>query len=66
MIFFIILKFIFTPIFEIKIYEKKFLDAKNISFSKSEVQHIFNLSKSDLLMSNVGLFFEMTSNDFLI
>ena len=32
--FVIILKFIFAAIFEIKIYEKKFLDIKKISFSK--------------------------------
>ena len=31
-----ILKFIFTPIFEIKIHAKKFLDTKKISFSKSD------------------------------
>ena len=34
--FVIILKFIFTLIFEIKLYEKKFLDIKKISFSKSD------------------------------
>ena len=34
--FVIILKFIFTPIFEIKIYEEKFLDIKKISFSKAD------------------------------
>ena len=32
----IILKFIFTFIFELKIYEKKFLDTKKISFSKAD------------------------------
>ena len=34
--FVIILKFIFTSIFEIKIHEKKFLDTKKISFSKAD------------------------------
>ena len=34
--FFIILKFISTSIFEIKIDEKKFLDTKKISFSKAD------------------------------
>ena len=34
--FVVILKFIFTPIFEIKIYEKKFLDTQKISFSKPD------------------------------
>ena len=34
--FVIILKFIFTPIFEIKIYGKKFLDTQKISFSKPD------------------------------
>ena len=33
-IFIMILKFIFTLIFEIKIHEKKFLDTRKISFSK--------------------------------
>ena len=31
-----ILKFIFTAIYEIKIFEKKILDTKIISFSKAE------------------------------
>ena len=35
-LFVIILKFIFTFIFEIKIHEKKFLDTKKISFSKAD------------------------------
>ena len=35
--FVVILKFIFTPIFEIKIHEKNFLDTKKISFSKSDL-----------------------------
>ena len=35
--FVIILKFIFTSIFEIKIHEKKFLDTKKNSFSKADV-----------------------------
>ena len=34
--FVIILKFIFTSIFEIKIHEKKNLDTKKISFSKAD------------------------------
>ena len=34
--FVIILKFVFTPIFEIKVREKKFLDTKKISFSKPD------------------------------
>ena len=34
--FVIMLKFIFTSIFEIKIHEKKFLDTKKISFSKAD------------------------------
>ena len=34
--FVIILKFIFTPIFKIKVHEKKFLDTKKISFSKPD------------------------------
>ena len=34
--FVIILKFIFTFIFEIKIHEKKFLDTEKISFSKAD------------------------------
>ena len=34
--FVIILKFIFTAIFEIKIHEKKFLDTKKISISKAD------------------------------
>ena len=34
--FVIILKFIVTPIFVIKIHEKKYLDIKKISFSKSD------------------------------
>ena len=34
--FVIILKFIFTSIFEIKIHGKKFLDTKKISFSKAD------------------------------
>ena len=34
--FVIILKFIFTSIFEIKIHEKKFLDTKKISFLKAD------------------------------
>ena len=33
--FVIILKYIFTSIFEIKFHEKKFLDIKNILFSKA-------------------------------
>ena len=37
--FVIILKFIFTPIFAIKIHEKKFLDTKIISFSKVNGTH---------------------------
>ena len=35
-LFVIILKFIFTYIFKIKIHEKKFLDTKKISFSKAD------------------------------
>ena len=34
--FIIILKFIFTPIFEIKVYERNFLTRKKISFSKPD------------------------------
>ena len=34
--FVIVLNFIFTPTFEIKIHEKKFRDIKKISFSKSD------------------------------
>ena len=34
--FVIILKFIFTSIFEIQIHEKKFLDTEKISFSKAD------------------------------
>ena len=34
--FVIILKFIFTPIFEIKIHEKNFLGTEKISFSNSD------------------------------
>ena len=34
--FVIIIKFIFTTIFEIKIHEKKFLGTKKISFSKPD------------------------------
>ena len=34
--FVIILKFIFTPICEIKVHEKKFLDTKKISFFKAD------------------------------
>ena len=37
--FVIILKFILTPIFEIKVHEKKFLDTKKISFSKPDFQY---------------------------
>ena len=36
--FVIILKLILTPIFEIKVHEKKFLDTKKISFSKPDFQ----------------------------
>ena len=36
--FVIILKFIFTFIFEIKIHEKRFIDTKKISFSKADFQ----------------------------
>ena len=35
-LFVIILKFIFTAIFEINVHEKKFLDTKKISFSKPD------------------------------
>ena len=34
--FVIILKFIFTSVFEIKVHGKKFLDTKKISFSKPD------------------------------
>ena len=47
--FIIILKFIFTSIFEIKIHEKKILDTKKISFLKAdfyETTEINMLSKS--------------------
>ena len=35
--FVIIFEFIFTPIFEIKIHEEKFVDTKKISFSKPDI-----------------------------
>ena len=41
--FVIILKFIFTPIFEIKVHEKKFLDTKKNSFSKPDFHYSINL-----------------------
>ena len=37
--FVIILKLIFTPIFEIKVHEKKFLDTNKISFSNLDFQY---------------------------
>ena len=45
--FVIILKFIFTSIFEIKIHEKKFLDTKKISFSKAVFEAEFEYEKID-------------------
>ena len=41
--FVIILKFIFTPIFEIQIHEKKFIDTKKLIFeSRFSNLHLFN------------------------
>ena len=39
-----ILRFIFTPIFGIKIYEKKFLDTKKISLSKPDFHKLTFIS----------------------
>ena len=53
--FVIILKSIFTLIFEMKIYEKKFLDTKKIHF-RSPIfinQHIFKWGKSPASLGNI-------------
>ena len=53
--FVIILKFILTPIFEIKIHVEKFLDTKKISFSKSDFhnKHRFSWITSRFAWANL-------------
>ena len=47
--FVMILKFILTPILEMKLHEKKFLDTKKISFSKPDFMILADLIMADLL-----------------